>query len=54
MCIAYNKKNYPNIKFDGGPDLCQPTVENKLIEPDLLHMKKLLFGIMKQCLGQKK
>ena len=54
MCIAYNKKNYPNIKFDGGPDLCQPTVENKLIEPDFAPYEKIVVGIMKQCLGQKK
>ena len=43
MCIAYNKKNYPNIKFDGGPDLCQPTVENKLIEPDFAPYEKIVI-----------
>ena len=43
MCIALNKKNFPNIKFNGGPDLCQPTVENKLIMPDSAPYEKIVI-----------
>ena len=33
MCIAYNKKQFPNIKLNGGGDLCQPTLDGQ----QLLH-----------------
>ena len=36
LCIAVNKKFFPNIKLNGGGDLCLPTLDNKLINP--LHM----------------
>ena len=31
ICLALNKKNFPNIKLDGGGDLVLPTMNNKLI-----------------------
>jgi len=43
MCIAYNKKNFPNIKFSGGGDLCQPTVKGKLIKPDSAPYEKIVI-----------
>tara|TARA_X000001036_G_scaffold383322_1_gene376574 strand:- start:256 stop:1050 length:795 start_codon:yes stop_codon:yes gene_type:complete len=43
MCIALNKKNFPNIKFTGGPDLCQPTVEGQLIKPDFAPYEKIVI-----------
>lgn len=33
FCIAFNKKKFPNIKLNGGGDLCQPTLNDKLINP---------------------
>ena len=30
--IAINKKDYPNIKLNGGGDLCLPTLNGKLLE----------------------
>ena len=33
MCIALNKKGYPNLKMDGGGDLCQPTLNSELLRP---------------------
>ena len=29
LCIALNKKEFPQIKLNGGGDLCQPTLDNK-------------------------
>lgn len=43
MCIALNKKNFPNIKFTGGPDLCQPTVDGQLIMPDSAPYEKIVI-----------
>jgi hypothetical protein len=33
LCIALNKKMFPNIKLNGGGDLCQPTINGKQILP---------------------
>jgi hypothetical protein len=33
IVIAYNKKNFPHIKLDGGGDLCLPTINGKEILP---------------------
>ena len=33
ICIALNKKNFPNIKLNGGGDLCLPTLNDELISP---------------------
>lgn len=33
ICIAYNKKSFPNIKLNGGGDLCLPTLDGKLLNP---------------------
>lgn len=33
MCIALNKKLYPNILMNGGGDVCQPTLQGKLLDP---------------------
>ena len=33
LCVALNKKKFPNIKFNGGGDLCLPTLDNKLVDP---------------------
>ena len=32
LCIAINKKKYPNIKLNGGGDLCDPTLNGKQIK----------------------
>ena len=32
LCIAINKKKYPNVKFNGGGDLCLPTIDEKVIK----------------------
>ncbi len=32
LCIALNKKKYPEIKLNGGGDLCQPTINGKQIK----------------------
>ena len=29
LCIAINKKKFPNIKLNGGGDLCQPTLNGE-------------------------
>ena len=31
--IAINKKKFPNVKFNGGGDLCLPTIDGKIINP---------------------
>ncbi len=31
LCIALNKKRFPEIKINGGGDMCQPTIDNKQI-----------------------
>ena len=31
ICIALNKKKFPNIKMNGGGDLCLPTLDDKRI-----------------------
>ena len=31
LCIALNKKYFPNIKLNGGGDLCMPTINNTQI-----------------------
>ena len=33
LCIALNKKKFPNIKLNGGGDLCLATLGGKLIKP---------------------
>jgi len=33
IVIAYNKKYFPQIKLNGGGDLCLPTIDNKEILP---------------------
>lgn len=32
ICIAVNKKKFPEIKLNGGGDLCFPTLNNELID----------------------
>lgn len=32
LCIALNKKIFPSIKFNGGGDLCLPTLNGELID----------------------
>jgi hypothetical protein len=32
-CLALNKKKFPNIKLNGGGDLCLPTLNGILIQP---------------------
>tara|TARA_B100001057_G_scaffold499203_1_gene608968 strand:- start:4007 stop:4810 length:804 start_codon:yes stop_codon:yes gene_type:complete len=34
ICRAFNKKDYPNIKLNGGGDLCLPTLNGELIKPE--------------------
>lgn len=33
MSVAINKKEFPNIKLNGGGDLCLPTLNGKLLNP---------------------
>jgi len=33
LCVALNKRKFPNIKLNGGGDLCLATLEDKLITP---------------------
>lgn len=33
LCIALNKKKFPNIKLNGGGDFCLATLDGKLIDP---------------------
>ncbi len=33
LCIAINKKKFPNVKFNGGGDLCLPTIDGAIINP---------------------
>ena len=40
VCIAVNKKKFPEIKLNGGGDLCMPTLNNKLIEPRNMPISK--------------
>ena len=44
ICIALNKKYYPEIKLNGGGDLCMPTLDSKLlINSDMPQAKIPLF-----------
>ncbi len=40
VCIAVNKKKFPNIKLNGGGDLCLPTLNGVLIEPKKMPISK--------------
>lgn len=53
MCIAINKKNFPNIRFNGGPDLCQPTLNKKLIKPDSAPYEKIVIWNYEQMFRTK-
>jgi len=33
LCVAFNKRQYPNIKLNGGGDLTLATLNDKLIDP---------------------
>mgnify|MGYP002021754025 CR=1 FL=1 len=41
MCIAFNKKKYPNIKLNGGGDMCDPTLDDVLLDQYNLPNKKI-------------
>tara|TARA_Y100000389_G_C17317178_1_gene441119 strand:+ start:48 stop:839 length:792 start_codon:yes stop_codon:yes gene_type:complete len=41
IVIAYNKKNFPEIKLNGGGDLCLPTLNDKEILPDEVPISKI-------------
>ncbi len=41
MCIALNKNKFPNIKMNGGGDLCQPTLDGVLLEPENFPLVKI-------------
>lgn len=44
LCIAINKKKFPNIVLNGGGDLCMPTLNNKLLRfQDLPNTKIPIF-----------
>jgi hypothetical protein len=36
LCLAFNKKKYPNIQLNGGGDLTLATLDNKLLDPNLV------------------
>ena len=40
VCVAVNKRKYPNIKLDGGGDLCLPTLNGELINPKSMPISK--------------
>lgn len=41
MCIALNKNKFPNIKMNGGGDLCQPTIDDVLLRPEDFPLVKI-------------
>ena len=41
LCVALNKKHFPQIKMNGGRDLCLPTIENKRIMPSDVQQTKI-------------
>tara|TARA_B100000902_G_C27215003_1_gene866480 strand:- start:398 stop:1201 length:804 start_codon:yes stop_codon:yes gene_type:complete len=44
ICIALNKRSYPEIKLNGGGDLCMPTLNGKLlVNSDMPQAKIPLF-----------
>ena len=40
ICIAVNKKNFPNVKLNGGGDLCFPTLNGIDLNPYKLPLAK--------------
>ncbi len=36
LCIAFNKKKFPNIKLNGGGDLTLATLNDELLDPNLV------------------
>lgn len=40
ICIAVNKKNFPNVKLNGGGDLCFPTLNGLDLNPYKLPLAK--------------
>jgi len=44
LCIALNKKNFPNIKLNGGGDLCQPTLHgNQILHHEVPNLNVPVF-----------
>ena len=41
MCIAFNKKLFPSIKLNGGGDLCDPTINGKILDQYNLPNEKI-------------
>jgi hypothetical protein len=41
VCIAVNKKSFPDIKLNGGGDLCLPTLNGELINPKEMPLSKV-------------
>ena len=54
MCIAFNKKKFSSIKLNGGGDLCDPTINGKLLNQYNLPMRISQSGIMILFLKPKK
>jgi len=36
IALAFNKKRYPNIRLDAGGDLCQPSLNDREIDEDIM------------------
>ena len=44
LCIALNKKRFPQIKLNGGGDLCQPTLNgNQLVHKNAVNLNTPIF-----------
>ena len=50
LCIALNKKKYPNIELNGGGDMCLATLNSKLITARDVQIQIFQFINMIQCL----
>ena len=54
LCLALNKKKYPNIKLNGGGDLCLATLIILYSQYIIYQMLIFQFINMIQCSEQKK
>lgn len=53
LCIALNKKKFPNIKLNGGGDLCLPTINDKRILPEEVPQIKIPIWNYDKMFGTK-
>ena len=46
MTFILNKKKYPNIKLNGGGDMCDPTLNGLLLDSKNVPVVNIPFGTM--------